>query len=377
MSTIMRREAASASAGVGDDRRLKIKLDTRTRRLFIGDARLFGPDRRSLANRLVRELCARPGVRRAEIDVWTNTCFVDFDLGIESRRQMADMFVESLRAATSREDGRWWSASEHPWTSIVAYRHQGEVFLWQAFADVHGAPRLIHRRPWGSIRSARDLADEISGIEGVETCEIAFWSKRMTIQLDRAQGVSSVPVVMGYVQTLLEGRPRAASVRTRIHSGVESLVIATGWKRLALVALGGGALTMAIAGLVLPGVWTAAFLLAGSYCLARSWPSLEDRLQRAPVFGPMLHQSRLQGTSRRSLPSNTVAGLALVVVAMILVPFGPVAFLLIVLISSLGVYGLVPSSTAPGAGDEPEAPRLGHEFLPDRTFGYLAPPVGV
>lgn len=353
MPVVSRRDALSAPPGsvVPDTPRVRIKLDVRTQRILVGDSRLFGPAGRSLGRQFVETLCSHPGVRRAEIDVRTSTCRIDFDLGIRAPRQLADIFIDSLRAVSSWERRRWWPTKEASWSSIVAYRHQGDVSTWQAFEDEPHELRLVHKRPWGRRRSASELADRIAGLGGVRKCEIAFWSGRLTISLDQARDASSVSRVMGLVEAILEGRYIEGRDRAAEVPSIE-IPSATGWRILALVAVGGGALRMDIVGLILPGLRAVPYLLVGSYFLARSWPGLDGRLRRAPLFGPILHESSLQGTSQPRWSKDTFAGFVIIVVAQILIPLGPVAFALIVLISSLGVFGL--SSTPAPLGDRRE-----------------------
>lgn len=53
---------------------------------------------------------------------------------------------------------------------------------------------------------------------------------------------------------------------------------------------GAGVLSVALAGLgvVVPGLPTTIFLIAASYCFARSCPLLEQRLLRIPLFAPYM-----------------------------------------------------------------------------------------
>ena len=105
--------------------------------------------------------------------------------------------------------------------------------------------------------------------------------------------------------------------------------------------MAGGAFTMTLVGLVVPGVPTVPFLLATSYYLARSSPRLNERLRRTAFFGPILQE--WEGHGALSLASKgKLIGLTatIVVVTVVLAPLTPLALSVILLISSLSVYGV-------------------------------------
>ena len=115
--------------------------------------------------------------------------------------------------------------------------------------------------------------------------------------------------------------------------------------------MAGGAFTMTLVGLVVPGVPTVPFLLTTSYYLARSSPALNERLRRTAFFGPILQEWEGHGalslTSKGKLIGLTAT---IVVVTVVLAPLTPLALSLILLISSLSVYGVarMPALTRDG-----------------------------
>lgn len=72
--------------------------------------------------------------------------------------------------------------------------------------------------------------------------------------------------------------------------------------------------TLAVFGAVLPGLPTTPFLLLTSYCLLRVSPSLNRRLLRMPVFGPMLADWQTRRGVRPGVKTKAI-GLIVVVVA--------------------------------------------------------------
>jgi uncharacterized membrane protein YbaN (DUF454 family) len=325
---------------VPDDTTLEIELNSWTGQLFVADARLFGPAGRRLGRRLVEALCEHPGVRRAEVDSANAACRVDFDLACTSREVMADIFVDAVRASSARARRRWCVTRGPRWTSFVAYRHHGTVSSWETYADDPGHLRLVHRGPVGGRSVATDLADTIAGIDGVERCDISLWSRRIAVVLDREAGPSALRS-MGLVEAAVEGRRPAAQPGPGATPTASPPTPVTGWKRPAFAVLGGGAFALALVGLLVPGVPTVPFLLASSYYLARSSPRLDERLRRTVLFGPILRewesQAALSTASKAKLAGLTIT---IVAVAVLLAPLTPITLGVILLISSLSVYGI-------------------------------------
>jgi uncharacterized membrane protein YbaN (DUF454 family) len=120
-------------------------------------------------------------------------------------------------------------------------------------------------------------------------------------------------------------------------------------RRLMYMALAGGAFSMTLVGLVVPGIPMVPFLLATSFYLARSSPSMNERLRRTAFFGPILRE--WEGHGALSLASKgkliTLTG-TIVVVTVVLAPLTPIALCVILVISSLSVYGVtrIPALTS-------------------------------
>ncbi len=128
--------------------------------------------------------------------------------------------------------------------------------------------------------------------------------------------------------------------------------------------MAGGAFTLTLVGLVVPGVPTVPFLLATSYYLARSSPALNERLRRTALFGPILRE--WEGHGALSLASKgKLIGLTatIVVVTVVLAPLTPLALSVILLVSSLSVYGVARMPGLTGDG-QTEVPVGGRTLLP-------------
>ena len=133
----------------------------------------------------------------------------------------------------------------------------------------------------------------------------------------------------------------------------DELAVAAGGKRLLYLAMAGGAFSLTLVGLVVPGIPTVPFLLATSYYLARSSPRLNDRLRRTSFFGPILREWEEQGgVSRLSKEKLTGLTLAIVVITIVVAPLTPLTLIVILLISSLSIYGI---ARMPELAPEPAA----------------------
>lgn len=74
---------------------------------------------------------------------------------------------------------------------------------------------------------------------------------------------------------------------------------------------------LAMIGVVLPGLPTTPFLLLTTYCLARSYPKLNDRLLKSKLFGPILTDWQHRGGIRNHIRTKAIV-LVLVGVALTL-----------------------------------------------------------
>jgi uncharacterized membrane protein YbaN (DUF454 family) len=339
-----------------DNACLEIELDERTGLGRVVDARLFQPARREYARRLLEALCKHSGVRKAEVDLASSTCRVEFDLASNTRAVMGGILGEALRAASARAGKTLWWRRSPRWSTLTAYRSFGDLLLWETYADEPGIVRLLHRGHARDRAAASRLADSLAGLEGVERCYVSLWSHRITIDCGPDAGPLAGRMV-DRVERILEGRraadPREAALRSGAAPAATDapLIAATVWKRLRYMAMAGGAFTMTLVGLVVPGVPTVPFLLTTSYYLARSSPALNERLRRTAFFGPILQEWEGHGalslTSKGKLIGLTAT---IVVVTVVLAPLTPLALSLILLISSLSVYGVtrMPALTRDG-----------------------------
>jgi uncharacterized membrane protein YbaN (DUF454 family) len=318
---------------------LEIELDSKLSQLVVIDARLFGPSQRSLSRRLVKALCARNGVRRVGVDSENFTCRVDFDISLNSPAAMAEIFKESLQSASIAHERRWWFRSPR-WSTLIAYRHHGDVLSWEIHRQTRESIRLVHQG-WKQSRAYdSDLADRIASLEGVKKCLISRWSRRITVILSQGDA-PFVQSTLSSLESILEGRGSAELSPGDILPGRLDSALVSRWKRPLFVLLAGGTFALALIGLVVPGVPTIWCLLATSYFLARSSPWLNESLLHMPYFGPILREWEGHGAlSTASKAKLVVLTIAMISVTVALAPLTPLALGIILLISSLSVYGI-------------------------------------
>ena len=141
-----------------DNACLEVELDGRAGLGRLFDARVFQPARREYARRLLEALCEHPGVRKAEVDLASSTCRVEFDLDSNTRAVMGRILVEAIRTASARTGKTPWWRRTPRWSTLTAYRSFGDLSLWETYADEPGSVRLVHRghaRPRHCLPSSR------------------------------------------------------------------------------------------------------------------------------------------------------------------------------------------------------------------------------
>jgi uncharacterized membrane protein YbaN (DUF454 family) len=356
----------SLEPGQGDGAfpRLDIEFDERAGSIRVYDPRLFQAGKRAFCKRLLKAATSQSGISRAEIDLASASCQIEFSPRSHTPRSMADSFVRAVREAsagsTLTERIGWWRR-RGGWSAMTAFRLPDGVSLWETF-EVEPA-QIRHRRP--GLRGDRAwlsrLADTLADVEGVEACHISPWLRRISLDVCTDSPLSDR--VLDTVEQALARLEATESLRTEppahalFTGGDGEVVVANGGKRLLYLALAGGSFAMTLVAVFVPGIPTVPCLLATSYFLTRSSPRLNERLRRTEVFGPILGEwernRALSWSSKGKLIGLTVS---IVLVSIALTPLSPIALVLILLISSASIHGI---ATIPVLAEEPRArPRL-------------------
>jgi uncharacterized membrane protein YbaN (DUF454 family) len=343
-----------------------VELDESAGSIRIRDPRLIHTGRRGFCRRLIEAAARRPGVRKAEIDLASASCRLEFGSGPTTSQAMAEAFADSVREAASADPHANWMRRWRPsagWSALTAYPLNGDVSFWEIVEVKPGRMRLLHRMRAGHepVPLSR-LANALSGFEGVAACYVRLWSHRMTIDFRRESPVAGRfldDVERTFEELMAAGTLRRGSPALSlsvVDGGVTE--VATGLKRLKYLGLAGGAFAMTLAALVVPGLPTVPFLLATSYYLARSSPRLDALLRRTAYFGPILTEweqyHRLSRSSKGKLIGLTVA---IIVVTVVLIPLSPVALVVMLLLMSVSILGVI---RMPTLAEEPRA-EIPHE----------------
>jgi len=244
--------------------------------------------------------------------------------------------------------------------------------LWETDEPRPGRIRHRHQGLPGGYAQLVKLVDRVADLEGVKACHVSRWTRRITI--DCRPGRPGAHLILDRAERILEGWRAANSRQVQLTSGIAPPALdstapsASGWKRLPYAALAGGSFTMTLVGLVVPGVPTVPFLLATSYYLTRSSPRMNERLRRTAFFGPILQE--WEGHTALSLTSKgklLVLTATVVLVTVVFAPLTPLALCVILLISSLSVYGVIRMSAI-------EEPEHGGPLLDGQAFLSLSAP---
>ena len=105
--------------------------------------------------------------------------------------------------------------------------------------------------------------------------------------------------------------------------------------------MAGGSFGLTAVGLIVPGIPTVPFLLATSYYLARSSPTLNRKLLRSKFFGPILSDLETGGGLRR-INKVKLIGFTLAVGLVTAVLIGPPLLILLLMatVTSASIYAI-------------------------------------
>ena len=336
----------------------RVEIDKKGGLIRISDSRLITKGRRTFCRRLIHAIARRPGVRKVVVDLGSASCRVEFAPGSNNPRTMAAQFADSVDQATKASldgDGTpWWQPSTI-WVTLTAYVVDGDVSLWETIETKPGQIRIRHQGLAGDFERLNKVAATIARLDQVTACQAIPWSHRLTIDFSPENGLADW--FIDQAQHSFEGvraaeTPPADSpvLLDRGGGGNAITQVATGPARWLYLAMGGGALVMTVVGLIVPGIPTVPFLLLSSYGFARSSPGMNRWLRDTKFLGPILteweNHGGLSRASKRKLIGLTGA---IILIAVILAPLSPLGLILILVFSSLSLYGL---SRLPGIAEE-------------------------
>ncbi|MBA4104701.1 MAG: hypothetical protein C0485_03005 [Pirellula sp.] len=171
--------------------------------------------------------------------------------------------------------------------------------------------------------------------------------QRGRVKLDAAAPVSPVDIVANDLSDVIEWHDSQGETLYCIRAERP----ASGWRRIALITLTFAALTLALLGVVLPGLPTTPFVLVASYGLMRTSRRWHRRLLDSRLFGSVLRDWHLHRGVSAHVRVKALTLLAIVVAATLLWPGTSLAVKWIVVIGGLlggGYVWQLPTATRTG-----------------------------
>lgn len=134
-----------------------------------------------------------------------------------------------------------------------------------------------------------------------------------------------------------EQRTQLAPAQGELTHGSHEITVARGFKRILHLTAAGGCFVMSFVGLVTPGIPTVPFVLATSYFLVRSSPTLNERLRNSRLFGQMVRDWEAHGGLRRSTKRKVVWFTLAIAGGTLL--FAEISLPLLLLVGTMGTLG--------------------------------------
>ncbi len=150
---------------------LDIEIDEREGSLRVYDPRAFRAGRRAFCRRMLEAAAERPGFLKAEIDLASASCRLEFDRRSATSRTMADSFRAAVEDAVVNERAaarpRWWRHAPG-WSTLTAYRSADGVSLWETVESRPGRISLRHPALSGDRSPLAHVTYALSALDGIE-----------------------------------------------------------------------------------------------------------------------------------------------------------------------------------------------------------------
>jgi uncharacterized protein len=284
---------APAESGAG----VRVTCDVARGVVEVHDPRLLRYGRETFCLALVKHAVATSGACRAAICLRSSVCRFEFTPGSRDLVELAEGAASAIRAAARDASGPIVSERKQPaaWVSITAFAAGARESLWETLIEEPGRVWLSHaalrEAPWLAVRVARVLR----GLPGVAACRANPWFGRVEIDID------SVLITVADLATVAEttccqesGAVDAAATAPPegpADSEEGTPAETRHRRRLVDLLLAGGTFTVAVAGVIVPGVPTAPFLLLSHHYLHRGAPETLGRLCHLPGVGWMIRKA--------------------------------------------------------------------------------------
>ena len=321
-------------------------------RLDIRNPALFQRSQIALVESLSREILEDAGVS----SVFANLDFGTFCirwLNSSTDAEMASrLFVRALKKA-STDIAQGWACSGRISGSaqLVGYRWGGRPLMFEVSQPGPGRMRFLPVGERDLPESWRTLARGVSHLPGVHRGAVKRWPKsRFELEYD--------PGMLSQEQLLraMGGMLQCPAVHVQLPGAATRPLQVRGPRRYLYFVMAGGSLALSMVGLMVPGIPTVPFLLAGSFYLGRSSRRLHNMLTASPFPGQMLtewetHRGMSLDSKRKLVGFSAVV----IIVTGILVPASP---WVLVSLSGMAVLTLFGISRIPSLPEERDLPHL-------------------
>jgi uncharacterized membrane protein YbaN (DUF454 family) len=311
---------------------------------------LFSRGDEAIVPRLFERLLAVKAVEALEVDRGRGVVIVTCG----SPSLPASELLSQLAAATRSDRACGWGAPPREIdlrtipgrvTRIERHRHArwGLTTIFSVGAGLRTSYSKFIRRATGNSPGGNSPGENPTVSNGSAGACVVL-PGGLTVHFQPQQAISGATEPHGAL-----GDPGAFHRMTEVDAGGElsrgngarQVVVAQGIRRLAHLTAAGGCFVMSFVGLVTPGVPTVPFVLATSYFLVRSSPTLDDRLRRSRLFGQMVRDWEAYGGMRRSTKTKIIVlTLAIVVVTILIADPSLPLLAVITVMGTLGV-GLI------------------------------------
>jgi len=284
---------APAESGAG----VRVTCDVARGVVEVHDPRLLRYGRETFCLALVEHAVATSGACRSAICLRSSVCRFEFTPGSLDPVELAERAAAAIRAATRDASAPIVSDRRQPaaWVSLTAFAAGARVSLWETLIEEPGRVWLSHaalrEAPWLAVRVARVLR----GLPGVKACRANPWFGRVEIDIDSVLSTVADLVTAAEAAFCRESgavdaaatAPPGGSADSKERTPAECKP----GRRLVDLLLAGGTFTVAVAGVIVPGVPTAPFLLLSHHYLHRAAPETLGHLCHLPGVGWMIRKA--------------------------------------------------------------------------------------
>lgn len=284
---------APAESGAG----VRVTCDVARGVVEVHDPRLLRHGMETFCLALVKHAVETSGACRAGICLRSSVCRFEFTPGSHDPVELAERAASGIRAATRDASGPIVSERKQPaaWVSITAFAAGASVSLWETLIEEPGRVWLSHsalrEAPWLAVRVARVLR----GLPGVAACRANPWFGRVEIDIDSVSSTVADLVTAAEAAFCRESGAVDAAATAPPGGPADSHEMLPAetrpGRRLVDLLLAGGTFTVAVAGVIVPGVPTAPFLLLSHHYLHRAAPETYGRLCHLPGVGWLIRKA--------------------------------------------------------------------------------------